>query len=187
MTSATTARTGAGALAVLGRAQWPGPGGSTPPRPLPGFIASSFSPLVAHVADQCLRDCHGDPPLPAPLGERTAVVLASVRGDLAIAAEIARTVDHGGRMSPLLFFQSVATAVLGHLAAAWGLAGPVVCVSPVGDPRADALALAAQLIEDGDADGALVLVAEQAWVAGEQDRASATLVRRAGGGRNPTT
>jgi hypothetical protein len=178
VTSATTNRTWPAQLTVLGTAHRPDPDVATPPRPLPGFIASSFSPLVADVADRCLRGCHGAPPLAPSVGDRTALVLASVRGDLAIAAEIARTVDDGQRMSPLLFFQSVATAVLGHLAAAWGLAGPVVCVSPVGDPQADALALAAALIDDGDADAALVLVAEPAWAPGERDRASATLVVR---------
>jgi hypothetical protein len=181
-TSAPTGRAGPGELTVVGTARWPDPNASTPP-PLPGFIASSFSPLVADVADRCLRGCYGEPPLPAPVGERTALVLASVRGDLAIAAEIARTADGGGRMAPLMFFQSVATAVLGHVAARWGLAGPVVCVSPVGDPEADALGLAAALMEDGDADAALVLVAEQAWTAAERDRASATLVRPAVGNR----
>jgi 3-oxoacyl-(acyl-carrier-protein) synthase len=178
MTSATTSRTRPGTLAVLGTARRPDPQVPVAPRPLPGFVASTFSPLVADVADRCLRGYHGEPPLPATAGDRTALVLASVRGDLAIAAEIARTVDGGHRMSPLLFFQSVATAVLGHIAARWGLAGPVVCVSPVGDPQADALALAAALIEDGDADAALVLVAEPAWTPGELDRASATLLGR---------
>ncbi len=175
MTSVTS-QTWPSKLAAVGTAQWPDPVVSTSPRPLPGFIASSFSPLVADVADRCLRACHGEPPLSTLVGDRTALVLASVRGDLAIAAEIARSVDNGRRMSPLLFFQSVATAVLGHVAAAWGLTGPLVCVSPVGDPEADALALAAGLIEGGDADAVLVLVAEPAWAAGERDRAKATLV-----------
>ena len=179
MTSATTtSRTPPTELAVLGTARRPDPLVSTPPRQLPGFIASSFSPLVADVADRCLRGYHGEPPLPPSVGDRTALVLASVRGDLAIAAQIARTVAGGQRMSPLLFFQSVATAVLGHIAASWGVAGPVVCVSPVGDPQTDALALAAALIEDGDADAVLVLVAEPAWTAQEEDRANATLVVR---------
>ena len=187
MTSETTmARdtTMARETTIVAVAHWPDPDVVTPPRPLPGFIASSFSPLVADVADRCLRAVHGEPPLPGPVGERTAVVLASVRGDLTIAAEIARTVDSGRRMSPLLFFQSVSTAVLGHVAARWGLCGPVLCVSPVDDPEADALALAAALIEAGDADAALVLVAEPAWLAGEGDRASAMLVRRAGEGQD---
>jgi hypothetical protein len=177
MPSATT-RTWPGELAVLGTARRPDPLVTTPPRPLPGFIASSFSPLVADVADRCLRGCFGEPPLPPAVGDRTALVLASVRGDLAIAAEIARTVVAGDRMSPLLFFQSVATAVLGHTAARWGLAGPVVCVSPVGEPEADALDLAAALVGDGDADAVLVLVAEPAWTAADHDRAGATLLVR---------
>jgi 3-oxoacyl-(acyl-carrier-protein) synthase len=80
-------------------------------------------------------------------------------------------------MSPLLFFQSVANAVLGHIAARWGISGPVLCTSPVGDPAADALALAASVLADGDADTALVVLAEPACTAGEQDQAHALLVR----------
>jgi 3-oxoacyl-(acyl-carrier-protein) synthase len=162
-------------LTVVSTARVPGPDRSAPPL-LPGFIVSSFSPLVAAVADQCLRQWQSEPPLAAALGERTALILASVRGDLAIAHEIAQTVDSGRRMPPLLFFQCVANAVLGHVASRWGIAGPMVCVSPVGDPTADAMALAAALIENREADAALVLVAEQAWVAGESDHADAVFV-----------
>jgi 3-oxoacyl-(acyl-carrier-protein) synthase len=163
------------ALTVLSRAALPAAGEPEPPQ-LPGFVGSPFSPLVAAAADRCLRPVHGEPPLDRASGERTALVLASVAGDLTAARAIAHTVDTGQRMSPLLFLQSVETAVLGHVGAAWGIAGPVVCVSPVGDAGADALALAADLIRDGDADTVLVLVVELVPPATDHYRATATLV-----------
>ena len=48
-------------------------------------------------------------------------------------------------------------SVAGHVAARWGLRGPVVCLSPAGDARADGLAQARLLIDDGDADEVLVV------------------------------
>lgn len=153
--------------------------GEQAPAALPGFVGSSFSPLAAAVAEQCLRRHHGERPLDPVLGERTGLLLASVRGDVGIARAIAASVDAGRRTSPLLFFQASPNAVLGYIAARWGITGPVVCVSPVGDAETDALASGAALIRDGDADAALVIVVEQAWHAGENDSAAATLVCRA--------
>lgn len=165
---------GSGVL-VAAAAQWPA-AGEPAPQGLPGFLGSSFSPLVAAVADRCLHRWPGAPPLPAAVGGRTGIVLASVRGDLPIGQAIADGVDARARLSPLLFFQSVATAVLGHVTARWGLGGPVVCISPVGDPLADALAVGASLLDDGDADAVLVIVAEPGWLPGEHDTAAARLV-----------
>ncbi len=162
---------------VLAEARWPEPGAAEP-EPLPGFVYSSFSPLVAATAGRCLSRWYGDPPVPPGEGDRIALLLASVRGDVAIARAIARTVDGGGRMSPLLFFQSVANAVLGHVAARWGIGGPVLCTSPVGDPMADALAHANAVLVDGDADTVLVVLAEPAVAAGERDAAHALLLGR---------
>jgi 3-oxoacyl-(acyl-carrier-protein) synthase len=166
----------AAGLVVLAEARWP-EADMAEPEPLPGFVYSSFSPLAAAVAGRCLSRWYGAAPVPAAEGERVALILASVRGDVAIARAIARTVDDGGRMSPLLFFQSVANAVLGHIATVWGIGGPMLCTSPVADPEADALALAASVLADGDAETALVILAEQACTADEQDRSHALLVR----------
>lgn len=63
-----------------------------------------------------------------------------------------------------MFFQSNPNAVLGHIAARWGLTGPVVAISPAravpGQVPSDALDLAALLLADGDADQVLVIAAE---------------------------
>ena len=66
-----------------------------------------------------------------------------------------------------MFFQAVPNAVAGHVAARWGLDGPVVCV---GDADAG-VDVAGVLIEDGDADQVLVVRVEQG-----PDRAEAVLL-----------
>lgn len=169
-------------LSVFAQACWP-EAGVAEPAPLPGFVFSSFSPLVAATAARCLAAWYGSAPPPPQEAERVAVILTSVRGDVAIARAIAQSVDGGGRISPLLFFQSVANAVLGHITSRWGLGGPVLCTSPVGDPAADAMALAADVLADGDADAALIVLAEPACAPDEQDRAHALLVRADGARR----
>ncbi|MEU6539700.1 beta-ketoacyl synthase N-terminal-like domain-containing protein [Streptomyces sp. NPDC047000] len=172
------------ASAVRVQAVWPGPGESGDPPAVPGFIESTFPALVCAVADRCLTVRHCTPPGPVPHGDRTGVVLVSRYGDRATASAVARAVDDGTRMPSLLFFQSVPNAVAGRVAARWGLAGPIVCVSPVGDARAEGMDIADLLIADGDADEALVVLAEQGWTDGEPDRAEALLVTaRAPGSR----
>jgi hypothetical protein len=52
-----------------------------------------------------------------------------------------------------------------------------VCLCPTGDPRADGLAQAAALIEDGDASAALIVLVEQeSQVDGGPAGAAAVLV-----------
>lgn len=170
-------------LTPLACSSWPPPGERVTPPSLAGFVFSSFSPLAAEVANACLTLAHGGVPAPPARGERTAIIIASSSGDLASAVHVAAAVDAGARPGPLLFFQSVPNAIAGHIAARWGLAGPVVCLSPSpsGAPLASALAEAALLCHDGDADEALIVLVEQDDVApddshGPRDRAHAVLV-----------
>jgi 3-oxoacyl-(acyl-carrier-protein) synthase len=146
-------------LAVLAEVDWPR--GEEPPA-VPGFVVSSFSPLVNELANRCLAARHGAAPAPAGPGERTGIVLVTASGDARSAAHVAQAVDTGARVGPLLFFQSVPNSVAGYVAARWGLRGPVLCVSPAGEPRAEGLAQARLLIDDGDADEVLVVCVEQA-------------------------
>ncbi|MFG2692061.1 hypothetical protein [Kitasatospora sp. NPDC048407] len=146
-------------LRTLATASWTD---GEPPPPLPGFSASTFNPLVAAVAERCLAAHYGEPGEP----RRTGLLLASAGGDRATALAI-HTGAAGRRMPPLLFFQSNPNAVLGHIAARWGLTGPVVAISPPvaaapGEVPPDALELAALLLADGDAEQVLVIAAEQA-------------------------
>lgn len=159
--TATTTGDPAGRVRVLAEARWPEPGDTAPPT-VPGFVHSTFPPLVAAVADRCLTRRHGSAPAPGEVGARTAVLLVSASGDRASAEHVHRTVTDGGRPGPLFFFQSVPNSVAGHVAARWGLGGPVVCLSPVGEAMADAVAEADLLLYDGDADEALLVLIEQA-------------------------
>jgi 3-oxoacyl-(acyl-carrier-protein) synthase len=158
------ARTG---LTVSSSASWPETDADAEVTPLAGFIESSFSPLLAEVAGRALR---GRAAPQAP-GTVTAVVMVSALGDVTTAVRVAAAVDAGQRVSPLLFFQSVPNAVAGYLAARWQLTGPVVCVSGTGA----GLDVAALLIDDADADEALVVRVDLA-VTGGRDRAAAILV-----------
>ncbi len=160
-------------LRVLAEAAWPEPGDGSPP-PVPGLVYSSFSPLVAAVADRCLG--RREPAAAPERAARTAVVVVSASGDADSAEHVAATVAAGGRPGPLFFFQSVPNSVAGHVTGRWGLRGPVVCVSPVGEPMADGLAEAELLIDDDACDEALVVLVEQR----PQDCAAAVLVTRTG-------
>jgi hypothetical protein len=159
-------------LHVLSHGHWPA---ATTPQPIPGFILSSFNPLIAAVAAQCLAQRPEEP------ARRTGLVLASASGDAATAREAADAVGTGRRVAPLLFFQSNPNAVLGHVAARHRLDGPIVCLGPVpgGRPERDrALAEAELLLLDGDADEVLVLLIEQDPDTPAADAAEALLVRR---------
>lgn len=158
----------AGDLIVLARSAWP----VRPPAALPavpGFIVSSFSPLAAHLAELCLLRYFGRPPADPARGRQTAVVLASTTGDLATAAAVARSVDSGRPVTPLLFYQSNPNAVVGHIAARWGLEGPVTCTIPARRGLADAMDSAGLLIAGGEAEAALVILADQGLSGGDDE------------------
>ncbi|RLK54385.1 hypothetical protein [Actinokineospora cianjurensis] len=155
---------------VVASAYWPESDVDTV-TPVTGFVVSTFNPLVAEVAQRCMSAYGGE-----IVAERTAIVLASACGDRTSADAVADAVAGGTRVAPLLFFQSNPNAVLGHVAARWGLAGPVVCTSPSGEAMADAIACAELLFAAGEAEAALVITAELADESGGSDRAEAVLV-----------
>jgi hypothetical protein len=174
-TVASSRANAASTVVVRAEAGWPESTMDIEPPALAGFVLSSFSPLVAEVAERCLRRAYGEPPADPALAPRTAIVLVTELGDLSSAVTVARAVDTGARVGPLQFFQSVPNAVAGYIAARWGLAGPVLCLSSSDD---DGMAAADLLIEDGDADAALVLRVDQASTTGGRDHAVALLVSR---------
>jgi hypothetical protein len=158
-------------LVVLARSQWPAPPLAALPA-VPGFVVSSFSPLAAHLAELCLLQYFGRPPADPVRGRQTAVVLASTTGDVATAAAVARAVDEGRPVPPLLFFQSNPNAVVGHIAARWGLAGPVTCTIPAQRGLTDAMDSAALLIAGGEAEAALVILADLGLPGGDDETPS---------------
>ena len=155
-------------LAVSSSASWPETDADGEVTALAGFIESNFSPLLAEVAGRALRRRAQ----PQAAGQVIAVVMVTALGDVTSAVHVARAVDLGQRVGPLLFFQSVPNAVAGYLAARWQLTGPVVCVSGT----AAGLDVAALLIDDADADEALVVRADLAVTDGDRDRGAAILV-----------
>ena len=161
------AAAGAG-LTVLSSASWPETDADGEVTALAGFIESNFSPLLAEVAGRALRRRAQ----PQAAGQVIAVVMVTALGDVTSATRVAAAVDAGQRVFPLLFFQSVPNAVAGYLAARWQLTGPVVCVSGT----AAGLDVAALLIDDADADQALVVRADLAVTDGDRDRGAAILV-----------
>ncbi|MGI8665167.1 MAG: beta-ketoacyl synthase chain length factor [Jatrophihabitans sp.] len=142
------------------QAQWSTERDGAPPM-LAGFVQSDFSPLLAAAADRCLSEHYAKPPMPPESRQRTALLLVSGSGDRVSAEHVRRTVADGRRLGPLFFFQSVPNSVLGQIASHWGLGGPVLCISPIGEPLTDGMAQAALLIDDGDADEVLLLLVEQ--------------------------
>ncbi|WP_368861610.1 beta-ketoacyl synthase chain length factor [Actinospica durhamensis] len=154
-------------MAVLASACWPESTADQIPPPLPGFVSSSFSPIVAEVAKRALRRVPQRGPEVV-----TAVVVVSALGDVASAAQVAEAVDTGGRVWPLMFFQSVPNAVAGHVAARRALTGPIVSVCA---PEAG-IEVAALLLEDGDADEVLVAEVDLEPADGAGARGAAVLL-----------
>ena len=166
--AALHAAAAAARLTVSSSACWPETDADGEPAALAGFIESNFSPLLAEVAGRALRR-RGKP---QPSAAVTAVVMVTALGDVTSATRVAAAVDSGARVSPLMFFQSVPNAVAGYLAARWHLTGPVACVSGT----SAGLDMAALLIDDADADEALVIRVDLAVTRGDEDRGAAILV-----------
>jgi 3-oxoacyl-(acyl-carrier-protein) synthase len=125
---------------------------------LPGFMASNFAPLVYAAVRGCLGDARSDHQLKG-LGDRVGMVLGSQRFD---TVTLEMSVEHvnRGRVSPILFYQVVPTAVLGQIARDYRLTGPVSCVAVTGDARAEVLELGRLLLADRDADWVIGVTVE---------------------------
>jgi 3-oxoacyl-(acyl-carrier-protein) synthase len=123
---------------------------------LAGFFGSDFAPLV-HAA---VRECLGDPKsAQLPEGARTGIVLGSHRFDTA-SLELSVEQVEAGRVSPILFYQVLPTAILGHVARDYRVSGPVSCVAVTGDARAEVLETARLLLVDDSADQVLCVTVE---------------------------
>lgn len=169
----------AAGLTVSSSASWPETEADGEVTALAGFIESDFSPLVAEVAGRVLRSRDQS----QASGKVTAIVIVTALGDVTSATRVAAAVDAGERVSPLLFFQSVPNSVAGYLAARWHLTGPVVCVTGT----TAGLDVAALLIDDADADEALVVRVDLVVTDGDRDRAAAILVTGPAGREGPGT
>ncbi|WP_305783544.1 beta-ketoacyl synthase chain length factor [Symbioplanes lichenis] len=118
---------------------------------VPGFIESRFNPLVHRAMAACLGT------LDPASGSTTGVVLASVLGDTTTADRASVAVAAGRRPQPLLFYQSVPTSVLGHVSAAYGITGPMVCVSGTSGLYADAVETADLMLAEPEVSRVLLV------------------------------
>lgn len=127
-----------------------------PVPPVAGFVRSPFAPMLREAARRCL----GERPATG-LGNRTAILLASVYGDAATLDIAGEQLAHGALLDPMLFHQTVPTAILGVLARDYGITGPITCLSTPDDLEREALDMAELLLADG-CEQVLLLLAELA-------------------------
>ncbi|SFG03803.1 hypothetical protein [Streptomyces mirabilis] len=154
---------GAACLAPWGERAEGVPGGASEELPkVVGFVLSRFSPIVNAAVVECLGDPTSEDNLVGQAGPRTAMVLATMYGDTVTGdTATARMVD-GKVHSPLLFFQSVTTSILGHLTKKYGITGPLTSLSHLTDPGGQALLLADSLLESDAADQVVIVGVETA-------------------------
>lgn len=176
-TTRAPAAAGAGPVAARATAEttWRVDTDGEPPA-VPGFVQSSFNPLAAAVASRCLIEHFGEPEHAQDSRQRTGLILVSRSGDQVSAETVSTIVAAGRRPGPLHFFQSVPNSIAGHIAAQWGLAGPVICLSPQGDPLAEGRSQAELVLADGDADQMLLIALDQQPGAAETEFARARLL-----------
>lgn len=123
--------------------------------PVPGFVESTFNPLIHEVARRCLAERPGD-------GTRTALLLGSTVGDSG-TTDLASRLMIGGQVSnPLLFMQATANAILGYLSKEFGITGPLIAMSALTDLGSALLDTANILLDDEELDRVLVVGVEQA-------------------------
>ncbi|AHH95624.1 hypothetical protein GCM10010174_78130 [Kutzneria viridogrisea] len=120
---------------------------------VPGFIESTFNPLVHHVATNCLagQDIPGD---------RLAVVLGSLVGDCTTTDLASRLLVQGQVHNALLFMQATANAVLGYLSREFDITGPLLALSTMDGMDDELLDTAELLLADPGLDAVLVLGVE---------------------------
>ncbi len=122
---------------------------------LPGFMVSDFAPLAYAAVRECVGDARSGHLLKG-IGDRGGIILGSQRFDT-VTLELSVEHVNRGRVSPILFYQVVPTAVLGQIARDYRLTGPVSCVAVTGDARDEVLELARLLLADQGAEWVLGL------------------------------
>jgi len=126
-----------------------------------GFIESRFAPMLREVARRCLGGPGGPNNLVAGHGDRTAILLASVFGDSTTLDVAGEKLAAGTMLDPLLFHQTVPTAILGLIARDYDITGPITCFAAPGDLCRESLEMAELLLAD-EADQVLLVLVELA-------------------------
>ncbi|TDB81874.1 beta-ketoacyl synthase N-terminal-like domain-containing protein [Micromonospora sp. KC721] len=130
---------------------------------VPGFLESSFNPLVREVARRCLERVAVRPaPESGTAGAATAIVLGSVLGDTTTADLASRQLAAGQPGNALLFYQSIPNSILGFVSREFGITGPISCVASTDRLAADLLATAALTLADDGIEQVLAIGVELA-------------------------
>jgi len=122
--------------------------------PVPGFIESSFNPLVYRtiqyfVENARIRD-HA----------KLAIVLGSAFGDTATADLASRNLLSGKIRNPLLFYQSVPNSILGFAASRFHLTEMMTCITYNGGAAAALFDMAELYLSMPDVEQVLVIGVE---------------------------
>jgi|GEM_PF-3555467 len=133
-----------------------------------GFVRSPFNPLIYHsvkqAAEQAALTREALPP------DRRGIMLASMFTDAVTQQETWTDMINGKKISPIMFPQSVPSAIIGFLAKELNIHGPMTCLSASRSGTELALRQAADWLADGDADAVAVTLCDvpswraQAWV-----------------------
>lgn len=128
--------------------------GTTVP-PVRGFVRSEFNPLIYHAGraayEQAELATSGIPP------ERRGVLLGSLFGDAVTEQESWRDLLAGRKISPIMFPQSVPSAIVGYLARDLDIRGPMSCIGTASMGAYSMLLQAADWLFEDDADAVLLL------------------------------
>jgi 3-oxoacyl-[acyl-carrier-protein] synthase II len=133
--------------------------GTEDPPGVPGFIVSRFNPLVNEAVRRCLAEAGDAVDVSGP---GTALLLGSVFGDTTTSDTASAGLVAGDVRNPLLFYQSVPTTILGHVAREYGITGPIVCCSIRTDPAGTLRDLARLLLLEDEISRVLMIEVELA-------------------------
>lgn len=127
----------------------------TPLPPLRGFVRSEFNPLIYHSVMNAATSSRlaesGIPP------ERRAIVLGSMFCDAVTQQESWRDLHAGRKISPIMFPQSVPSAIIGCTARELQIYGPMSCMGTTGPRAASMLQQAADWLSEGEADAVIAV------------------------------
>lgn len=122
--------------------------------PVPGFIESTFNPLVYRIIQMHLESGNIHQP------EKLAIILASAMGDTATADCASRNLLAGQVHNPLLFYQSVPNSILGYASRQFGFTGRMTALAHQGDGLSALLEIATLYSELPDVGQVLVIGVE---------------------------
>lgn len=92
-----------------------------------GFVKSPFSPLIYESIVRACKEANVSPDLPQP--QKKGIIEGSMFTDAVTEQETWKDMLEGRKLSPIMFPQSVPSAVIGYTASALNIHGPMTCTS----------------------------------------------------------